>query len=103
MAFALQKWHFLNTGRTTPLDQVRDATATATATRPLRDATSIDTNNGSPLLPTFALPFFVLAWAYPRPLQLDDFSTASIHRSPLPEVETQGAGKQDGFYRSRNI
>ena len=40
----------------TPLDQVRDAT-------------TIETNNGPPLLPTFALAFFVFAWAYRPPLQ----------------------------------
>ena len=39
MAFSLQKWHFLKTGRTTPLDQVRDATR-CDATRRDRDATA---------------------------------------------------------------
>ena len=61
--------------RATPLDQFRD-----------RDATTIDTNNGSPLRPTFALPFFVFAWAYPPPLQLSDLLT-----NP-PEGDRSGGG-----------
>ena len=48
--------------RATPLDEVRDD-----------DATTIETNNGSPLRPTFALAFFVFARAYLPPLQIYNY------------------------------